>query len=346
MKTLPSRLLHGLVNNPLLVLLVLMVVAVQSVTGAQLNALNLRGVLLDASVIAIVAIPSAMLVIAGYLDLSVGSVLALGGVSAALVMQSLGSAPLAVLVSILVGALVGVVNALLIVVMGLSPFITTLGTLAAVRGAAQLLAPLPLSGFDVGFTQLGVGAVAGIPIPAIIALVLVVLAGLFLTLTPSGRHVYAIGVNREAAYLSGVATRRLPFLLYVMTGAAAGLAGAITVARLNSAPSGQLGTGYELSVLAAVLLGGIALTGGSGNMFGVVVGVLFMGMLANSLTLLGVPAFWQNVASGVALVAAIVINAGTQRLRRRLVARDAQRLARIGGPGAKDPAEHVPVAAP
>ena len=327
MKSLPTRILHGLVSNPLVVLLVIMVAAVHLTTGAQLTAGNLRGVLQDAAIIAIVSIPIAMLVIAGYIDLSVGSTLALGGVVAALVVQQTGSAPLALVSAVLAGGIIGAINALLITVAGLSSFITTLGMLAAVRGIAQLVAPLPISGFDESFSQWGIGVVFGVPIPAVIALALLLIAGFFLTSTPSGRHVYAIGVNREAAYLSGVAVRRIPFVLYLCSGGAAGLAGALTVARLNSAPAGQLGVGYELSVLTAVLLGGIVLTGGGGNMFGVLVGVLFMGLLTNSLTLLGVSTFWQNVASGAALVAAIAINAGTAVLRGKLAARDAERIA-------------------
>ncbi|WP_309068809.1 ABC transporter permease [Microbacterium sp.] len=323
-----SRLTHGVVNNPLVVLLVLMVVVVQVVTGAQLNPANLRGVFLDVSVIAIAAVPVAMLVIAGYMDLSVGSTLALGGVTAGITLRETGSPVLAIVMAVVAGALVGLVNAVLVTVVGLSSFITTLGMLTAARGVAQLLAPLPVSGFDVGFTALGIGAVAGVPVPAVIAVVLLLAAGAFLTLTPAGRHVYAIGVNREAAYLSGVAIRRIPFVLYLVSGSAAGLAGAITAARLNSAPAGQLGSGFELAVLTAVLLGGVALTGGAGNMLGVLVGVLFMGMLTNGLTLLGVPTFWQSVASGVALILAIAISVGTQILRGRLVARDAERLAR------------------
>lgn len=341
MRSLASRLLHGVVSNPLVALLVIMVAAVQIATGSQLTAGNMRGVLQDAAIIAIVAIPIAMLVIAGYIDLSVGSTLALGGVLAGLTMHTTGSAPLALAAAILGGMLVGVVNAVLITVVGLSSFITTLGMLAAVRGVAQLIAPLPISGFDASFSVFGVGAVAGIPVSALIAFVLLLVAGLFLTVTPAGRHVYAIGVNREAAYLSGVAVRRIPFFLYMFSGAAAGLAGALTVSRLNSAPAGQLGVGFELSVLTAVLLGGIILTGGGGNMFGVLVGVLFMGLLSNSLTLLGVSTFWQNVASGAALVAAIAINAGTQILRGKLMARDAQRLIRRTA----TPSERTPSAA-
>ncbi|MCZ2816294.1 ABC transporter permease [Modestobacter sp. VKM Ac-2984] len=314
-----------LVKNPLLVLLVVMVAGVQLATGSQLGWGNLRGVFLDAAVIAIVAAPVAMLVIAGYIDLSVGSTLALGGVVAGKVVQSGASPLVAVGCALLAGAAVGVVNAVLATVFGLSSFIVTLGMLTAVRGVAQLVSPLPLSNFGEAFGFLGIGNVAGIPLPALLAVAVLLAAGVFLTRTPAGRHVYAIGVNREAAYLSGVDVRRIPFLLFVTSGAAAGLAGAITVARLNSAPAGQLGAGFELSVITAVLLGGIALTGGEGSMVDVLVGVLFMGLLRNGLTLLGVTTFWQNVASGLALVAAIAIAAGTHVVRGKMQAREAHR---------------------
>ncbi|MGO4146297.1 ABC transporter permease [Paenarthrobacter sp. YAF11_1] len=312
-------------KNPLIIVLIVLVIAVQLSTGSLLTWQNLRGVLLDASVIAIAAVPCALLIIAGYIDLSVGASLALGGVVAGHVMHGpLASAPLAVVSAMAAGALVGLFNALLTAVLGLSPFITTLGILTAVRGIDQLLSPLPLSGFDLSFQFLGIGSIAGLPVPLLIAALVMIIAAVFLTATPSGRHVYAIGVSREAAYLSGIAVRRIPFALYVASGALAALAGTVTVARLNSAPAGQLGLGFELTVLTAVLLGGIALTGGEGSILGVLVGVLFLGLLGNSLTLLGVTSFWQNVASGVALVAAIGIAAATHAVRGKLATRSAQ----------------------
>ncbi|MBE1524932.1 ABC transporter permease [Nesterenkonia lutea] len=323
----PQRLLHGLIQNPLLVILIGMVLLVQATTGSQLSWGNLRGVLLDVAVIGIVAVPVAMLLIAGYIDLSVGSTLAIGGVCAALVVQNTGSMWLGVGAAILVGALVGAVNGVLVAVVGLSSLITTLGVLTAGRGAAQLMSPLPVSGFSADFAFLGAGAIAGVPVPAIIAGLLFILAGVYLVMTPTGRHIYAVGVNREAAYLSGISTKLIPLVLYVVAGGSAGLAGALTAARLNSAPAGQLGAGFELAVLTAVLIGGIALTGGEGNMFGVLIGVLFMGLLSNSLTLLGVETFWQNVVSGLALVAAVIISLGTQRLRGRLLTLEAKKVA-------------------
>jgi len=321
--------LEGVVRTPLLIVLVILVVGVQLVTDSFFGWQNIRGILQDSAVIAIVAIPVAMLLIAGYIDLSVGSSLALGGVVASLVMDKAAGQPaVAVLLAILAGAVVGLFNAFIVTVLGLNSFITTLGTLTAVRGVAQLISPTPRNNFGDDFGLLGVGTVAGVPLSVWIAALLLVLAGIFLTYTPTGRHVYALGVNREAAYLSGVRVRALPFWLFILSGAMASFAGTVVIARLNSAPAGQLGAGFELVVLTAVLLGGVALTGGEGTIFGVIVGVLFYGALNNSLVLLGVTTFWQAVASGLALVAAIGLSALTHVLRIRMASDKARRLAK------------------
>lgn len=328
--TFGSRVLSNLVKNPLLVLLILLVIGVQLATGSLLQWTNLRGVLQDGAVIAIVAIPVAMLLISGYIDLSVGSSLALGGVVASLIMdKGAGNPVLAVVLALVAGGLVGLFNAVATTVFGLNSLITTLGTLTAVRGVAQLLSPLPKNSFGPEYGFLGVGVIAGVPLSVWLAGILLILAGVFLALTPIGRHVYAIGVNREAAFLSGVNVRRIPFVLFIVSGALAAFAGTIVTARLNSAPAGQLGVGFELAVLTAVLLGGVALTGGEGSMFGVLIGVLFLGILNNSLTLLGVTSFWQSVASGLALVVAIGLSAATHKLRMRIEAAEARRAAAL-----------------
>ncbi|MGO2110425.1 MAG: ABC transporter permease [Pseudoclavibacter sp.] len=325
---LAGGMLEGIIRTPLLVVLIVMVVGVQLASGSFFEWQNVRSILQDSAVIAIIAVPVALLLISGYIDLSVGSSLALGGVVASLVVANgEGDPALAVVLAVLAGALVGAINALVVTVFGLNSLITTLGTLTAVRGATQLMSPTPKNNFGDEFGFLGVGTIAQVPISVWIAAVIIVVAGVFLTLTPTGRHVYAIGVNREAAYLSGVAVKRIPFALFILSGAAAAFAGTIVVARLNSAPAGQIGGGFELVVLTAVLLGGVALTGGEGSMFGVTIGVLFYGVLNNGLVLLGVTTFWQAVASGIALIAAIGLSRVSQVLRVKLAAATARRLA-------------------
>ncbi|GGN12191.1 ABC transporter permease [Streptomyces fuscichromogenes] len=290
-------------RHPLILVLAAMVLVFQVSTGSFLAPANLSGIATDAAALAVVAVPLALLVISGYLDLSVGSTLALGGLVAGRLANEGQSPAVAVLGALAVGAAVGAVNGVLCCYLGLSPFIVTLGMLTAVRGLDQQLFPLPLSGFGSGFAWLGGATIAGIAAPVVIAALVLVAGALFLAFAPGGRHVFAIGVNREAAHLSGINIRRTPFLLFVATGVAAALAGAVKASVLDSVVAGTSGAGFELTVLTAVLIGGVALTGGSGSILGVLLGVLFLGGLQNGLTLLNVPTFWQQMAQGTALVA-------------------------------------------
>ncbi|HKS99584.1 MAG TPA: ABC transporter permease [Rugosimonospora sp.] len=304
-----------LLRHPLLPALVLMVVAFQAGTGSFLVRANLGGIADDAATTALVAAPLALLIISGYLDLSIGSTLALGGLAAGwLAADRHQSLMVCVLGALAAGAAVGAVNGLLCCYLQLSPFIVTLGMLTAIRGLDQQLVPLPLSNFGTGFAWLGGARLAGVAVPVVLAVLALLGAAGFLALTPAGRYVFAIGVNREAAYLSGVNVRRTPFGLFVVTGAAAALAGAIKASILDSVASGTSGVGFELTVLTAVLLGGVSLAGGVGSILGVTLGVLFLGALQNGLTLLGVPTFGQEVIQGLALV----VGAGLAYLGPRL----------------------------
>ncbi|MGX1372104.1 ribose transport system permease protein [Streptomyces canus] len=300
-------------RQPLIAVLIAMVLVFQLSTGSFLDPANLRGIATDAATLAVVAVPSALLVISGYLDLSVGSTLALGGLVGGWLAGQGQSPVVAVLGALAAGAAVGAVNGLLCCYFGLSAFIVTLGMLTAVRGLAQQLFPLPLSGFGTGFAWLGGARIAGVAAPVVVAALVTVAGALFLALTPAGRHVFAIGVNREAAHLSGIDVRRTPFALFVITGVAAALAGAIKASVLDSVVAGTSGSGFELAVLTAVLVGGVALTGGSGSILGVLLGVLFLGCLQNGLTLLDVPTFWQQMAQGSALVAGAALAYFTPR---------------------------------
>jgi ribose transport system permease protein len=275
---------------------------------------NIKNIALSSAVLLIIAVPQALLVIMGYVDLSVGSAMGLAGVVSGLLIVDHGVGwGLAVLAGLLVGVAGGVVNGVLVVSTRLSPIIVTLGTLQLYRGLAQFLRSDPPSDFGTGMSLLGRGLYLGIPVPVWIALIVFGLGALYLYGTPSGRHVYAIGVNREASFLSGVATRRLPLLLFVATGLAAGLGGVLFAARLDAAPPSTLGQNFELQVLTAVLLGGVAFSGGRGTMFGVLLGVVFLGVLNNGMTLMNVPYFGQAIATGAALVVAAGLDELGQR---------------------------------
>jgi ribose transport system permease protein len=294
--------------NSLLVGTVALIVVFWLMNDSFVSVDNFRNILIQASVISVVAVPMALLLIAGKVDLSVGSTLALGGVVTGLLISDGAPLALAIPAGVLAGAAVGAVNGVLVTVWDLSPIIVTLGALTAVRGLSITIAPDPIFGFGDAFLDFGGGQALGVPYLVVIAGAVFVLGGVVLSMMPVGRHIYAIGVNAEAAYLSGIRIKRLSFLLFVATGAASGIAGVMLAARLGSAPSGALGVGFELDVLTAVILGGVAFSGGRGTIFGVLLGVLFLGILQNGLTLENVPAATAAMVKGAVLVIAAALD--------------------------------------
>lgn len=271
---------------------------------------NLLVVATQIAPLMVVAIGAALLLMAGYVDLSVGSIMAVSGVSAGLVFQSSGVLP-GILVGLAVGLAAGALNGALVGTLNLSPIVVTLGMLAAGRGLAQFLAPGSVFGFPEPVSSFGTGKLFGVSYLVIIALAAIAVAMIIMNSLPFGRHVIAVGVNARAAFLSGIPVKRLVFLLYLAIGLLASVAGLLTVARLDSAPSGTLGAGFEISVLTAVLLGGIPFNGGRGALWRVVLGVWLMGILANGITLMNV----GPEVSGMLTGAVLVLAAGLEGLR-------------------------------
>lgn len=300
-------------SNALLLAVIALIVVFSNLNSAFLTVDNFRNIFLQASYLSVVAVPMALLLISGKVDLSVGSTLALGAVTSGLLINHGVPFIPSVLAGVLAGTVIGVVNGTLVTIWDFSPIIVTLGALTAVRGLTLTIAPNPVFNFTETFIQFGEGKFIGIPYLVWIALVAFVIGAAVLALMPVGRHIYAIGVNPEAAYLSGVRVAPISLALFVATGAAAGLAGVMLAARLGSAPSGSLGVGFELEVLTAVILGGVAFNGGRGTILGVFLGVLFLGMLQNGLTLENVPAATGLIVKGSTLVVAAWLDRVTVR---------------------------------
>lgn len=279
---------------------------------------NLENVALQSAVLCIVAVAVGIVMIAGNIDLSVGSVMGFSGVAAGYLMTQLHWHPLwASLAGVALGAGAGLVNGVLVAYLGFSALIVTLGMLTILRGCTFVITAETFYDFGSGFSELGSGYFLDVPIPVWIAAAVCACGGAFLKFTAGGRHVYAVGVNREAAYFSGINVRRIPLLLFVVSGAAAGLGGIITIARIDAAPSGSLGVGFELSALTAALLGGVSFGGGRGTVFGIVLGVLFLGVLQNGLAILNVSFANQQIANGLALVVATALEASAASLAGR-----------------------------
>ena len=273
------------------------------------NAINIT---VQIAALMTIAVPASMLLMAGKVDLSVGSMLALCGVVAGLSFGPLGVAG-AIALTLCVGLMAGLINGLLISVMGMSPIIVTLGGLTLMRGLAQWLAPFPIFGFPESFATFGYQRWMGVPYLTWIMLVVLILGIFVMRFLPVGRRIIAIGINERAAYLVGVRVKLTGLLLYACVGLATAVAALMSVARINSAPSGTLGVGVELTVLTAILLGGIPFTGGKGSVLRVALALWLLGMLSNGLILMNVPTELSLMITGSVLVLA----AGLDLIRTR-----------------------------
>jgi ribose transport system permease protein len=280
------------------------------------SASNFEVVLVQTAIIGVVAVPGAMLVLSGYVDLSVGSVTVLSAIIFGRVFDSQDSIFLGVVAAMVVAIVCGLVTATLVAYFEMSPIIVTLGGLAAARGVAEVISRgETVFGFGPGFAELGNGELLSIRLPSWIFLAVVAVGAYVWYQSPYGRHMMAIGANRDAAHSLGIGVKRLPFILYVVSAAACGLAGLLYASRLDGA-SLSIGDGMELQVLTAILLGGVAFTGGRGSLLGVVCGLLFVSVLTNGLAQLDVSTYWVNIALGAALITAAGIDVLYQRLER------------------------------
>jgi ribose transport system permease protein len=298
---------------PLFTLLALCLVTAL-LTDRFFSPLNLTNILVQSSIMAVIAIGMTFVIIGGGFDLSVGSTVALAGCIAAMIIVKFGVAA-GVLAGIAAGGAVGLANGVIIAKLGVNPFITTLGTMVLVRGVVYLItggAPVGDEGLPAVFIAFGSARIFGIHYLVWVPAFLLLILSWVLQATPYGQRVYATGGNREAAYLSGVPVERIIASTYAWCGAMAGIAGVMLAARLQSGQP-TAGEFYELTAIAAVILGGASLQGGEGTLYKSVIGVFIMIVLGNSLNLLNVDSYWQRVAIGAVIIAA----AAADRLRSR-----------------------------
>lgn len=295
-----------------LVTLLALCLGTSLLTDRFFSPLNLTNILVQSSIMAVIAIGMTFVIIGGGFDLSVGSTVALAGCIAAMVIVKFGLVA-GVVAGIAAGVAVGLANGVIIAKLGVNPFITTLGMMVLVRGIVYLItggAPVGDEGLPPAFIAFGSARFLGIHYLVWVPAVLLLVLSLVMKETPYGRRVYATGGNREAAYLSGVPVERIIASTYTWCGALAGVAGVMLAARLQSGQP-TAGEFYELTAIAAVVLGGASLQGGEGTLYKSIIGVFIMIVLGNSMNLLNVDSYWQRVAIGVVIVAA----AAADRLR-------------------------------
>lgn len=268
---------------------------------------NFRNILLAVSVLSVLAFPSTMLIISGNFDLSVASAAAFCGMVFAIMSEGgEGSVAYGAFLAVLAGIVIGGINGFLVTVVRVNSLITTLGTLAIFRGLAKILS----NGQTIrvaGFRFMGESELLGIPVAVFILVGVALILGFVLRMTVYGRNLYAIGANVEAARLVGIRNNVTVFATFALTGFLAGVAGLMLTSQLTAA-SPIAGLGLELSVVSAVILGGASLYGGRGTIIGTILGVFILGTVNNGMTLIGLSSFWQEVARGSILIAAVAFD--------------------------------------
>jgi ribose transport system permease protein len=260
------------------------------------------------SFLAIIAISELFVILTAGIDLSVGSVVGLSGVTTGLALAAGLNPVLAIVVGLLTGMVTGLINGVLIAYVGVTPFIVTLGMLSMARGMVWILTKgWPITDIPDSFIVIGQGTVLGLPLPLLILAAVALLAYIVLKYLPFGRRVYAIGGNERATELSGINVRRIKLMVYTISNILASITGIILVARFSSAQA-SVGETWELDAIAAAVIGGTSLAGGKGSVLGVLIGAAIMGVIRNGLVLMKVSVYWQQFIIGLVIVLAAIID--------------------------------------
>jgi rhamnose transport system permease protein len=310
----------------IIIFIILLIIAVSIRSPYFLELENFRDILLNISILAIVALGQTMVIITRGIDLSVGSMIGLVAMMVAFVVKVNPemSPVLAVLLGMAIGSVLGSFNGLIITAGNVPPIIATLGTLSVFRGAVFLYSEGNwINAFELpqSFKVLAKGTPLGLPNLVIIALVVAAIIYYFLNYTRTGRDIYAVGSNPDAAQVAGIRVQRIIFMVYVISGLLCGLAGVLWASRFESAQT-NTALGFELQTVAASVVGGVNIFGGSGTVTGVLLGALLLGIINNALTLVRISPFWQLAAQGSLILLAVIADSVIlRRLQKTLSAR-------------------------
>ena len=301
-----------LIKYKSLVGLLVLITIVTILSPSFLSTKNIFNILRQTSVNGIIAAGMTFVILTGGIDLSVGSILAISGAVCASLLASGQNIIIAVLASLIIGAMVGFLNGFIITKGKLQPFIATLATMTILRGLTLVYTdgkPITLGSGDLAikFGQIGGGKIFGTPTPALIMILVFAICAFVLKNTQMGRYTYALGSNEEATKLSGLNTDKIKIAVYTISGILASVAGIIITSRLFSAQP-TAGDGYELDAIAAVVLGGTSLTGGRGKITGTIIGALIIGVLSNALNILDVSSYYQMMVKGAVILVAVLLD--------------------------------------
>ncbi|MBU3143577.1 ribose ABC transporter permease [Clostridium sp. CF012] len=287
--------------------LLILCIVISFITPRFLSIGNIKNVLTQVSVNAVIAVGMSFVILTGGIDLSVGSILAVSAAVAASIIKSTGNIYLAIIAALAIGCVIGLINGVLISKGRIQAFIVTLATMTIFRGVTYVYTNgTPISGLGQNFSGIGNKMILGLPIPVVIMVIVFGLAFYVLSQTRYGRYLYALGGNEDSARLSGINTDKIKTLVYVICGATAALSGIIVTSRIGSA-SPNAGVGFELDAIAAVVVGGTSLSGGEGSVVGTIIGALIIGVLNNGLNLVNVSPFYQAIVKGLVILLAVMI---------------------------------------
>ena len=289
--------------------LLVLCIVLTCITDAFFTSRNLFNVLRQISVNVFLACGMTMVIILGGIDLSVGSVIAVSGCLCAGFITRMGIPAIpAILFAVLAGGMIGLINGIIISKTTSPPFIVTLATMNIGRGIARVYtANKTITISDPIFSFVGTGYVFGVPIHVIFIIVIVAVTGLILSRTQFGRHIYAVGGNRQAAVYSGINAPRVTLFVFLLSGIFAGMAGILTASRTFTGQY-SLGEGAEMDAITAVVLGGTSMSGGIGTLTGTVIGCVIVGVLNNGMNLMGIDSSWQYIVQGIVVLLAVFID--------------------------------------
>ena len=271
-------------------------------------------IITQVSINALLAFGVTFVIITGGIDLSLGSIVAVSGVTAAMLAHP-NTYPLIVpiLAALFAGLLIGAFNGFMITKSKIAPFIVTLGTMTIGRGLALILSDgRPVSNLSDSFVFIGSGKLLGLPILILILVIMFIICSVILNKTTLGRYIYALGGNEQAARASGIMVTRVKMMVYSISGVLAGLAGILLTSRITTGQP-NAGAGFELDAIAAVVIGGTSTSGGKGSIGGTMIGVLLIGVINNSLDLLNVSSYYQQVVMGLIIIGAVVLDSLNQK---------------------------------
>lgn len=298
------------IENPGIVVIFIFVILLFTILSRNFLTLgNLTNILIQNADIAIIAIGQTFVIITAGIDVSVGTSVVVSSYITGILISAGYNVVLSIIAGLLIGILIGLINGLVVTKLKVTPFITTLGMMSIGRGLVYVYSQgIPISGLkNPAFTWLANGKIVFIPTPIVLVFIVGLLAYILLNNMKIGRHVYALGCNEEAAKLAGISITKTIVFVYVMAGLLASLSGMLLTARLSSATA-SLGSGMEMTSIAAVVLGGSSLSGGKGGVIGSVIGAYLMACLANGFVLLGVNPYWQTVVTGAIIILAVAMD--------------------------------------